>query len=164
MRNSTQRRPRLEGAAKVRPEASRWRAKMAAPAQYPKFCRCAPKRFRATLSNICLAGTQAGFTAHVQTSVGEQLSRACIGAHYLIAAFCIETTPLPRQVFTGPAELPLCTALIRGGSISRIPPPTGILLLYLPGEQTTTVLVDLSSRRNCNLRHPGESLNITCCA
>src|SRR5882672_945434 len=40
------------------------------------------------------------------------------------AALCFEATPLPPRVFVDPAELPLCAALIRGGSISRHPPPT----------------------------------------
>lgn len=40
------------------------------------------------------------------------------------AALPFEATPLPPRVFVGPAELPLCAALIRGGSISRHPPPT----------------------------------------
>ena len=39
-------------------------------------------------------------------------------------ALPFEATPLPPRVFVGPAELPLCAALIRGGSISRHPPPT----------------------------------------
>src|SRR5216684_5683874 len=40
------------------------------------------------------------------------------------AALCFEAAPLPPRIFVGPAELPLCAALIRGGSISRHPPPT----------------------------------------
>jgi hypothetical protein len=40
------------------------------------------------------------------------------------AALRFEATPLPPRVFVGPAELPLCAALIRGGSISCHPPPT----------------------------------------
>ena len=43
------------------------------------------------------------------------------------AALRLEATPLPPRVFVDPAELPLCAALIRGGSISRHPPPTGNL-------------------------------------
>ena len=41
------------------------------------------------------------------------------------AALLFEATPPPPRVFVAPAEIPLCTALIRGGSISRHPPPTG---------------------------------------
>ena len=40
------------------------------------------------------------------------------------AALRFEATPLPPRVFVGPSELPLCAALMVGGSISHHPPPT----------------------------------------
>ena len=117
LHNSTQRRLRLEGAANLTPEASRWRAKVAAPAQYLKFLSLRSKPLsnyaQQHLSCSCCKrlSTQVGFAAQYKISRGtiiESVHRGALSA----AAFCFETAPLPRQVFTGPAELPLCTALV----------------------------------------------------
>lgn len=122
---STQRRPRLEGAAKVRPEASRWRAKMAAPAQYLKFCRCAPNRFRATLGSICLAPVASGFAALVSLeTVGEQTTGACwcIETLFLLAALYIEAAPRTAIGAASAGFLARALHLRRAlvGSISRL--------------------------------------------
>ncbi|SRR5258708_2343482 len=43
------------------------------------------------------------------------------------ATFYFEAAPPSRQVFVDPAELPLCAALMVGGSISRLPTTDWIL-------------------------------------
>jgi hypothetical protein len=58
-------------------------------------------------------------------SVGEHATGACIGTHYPQLP-CDSRLRLRRRGYIGPAELPLCAALFRGGSISRLPPPTEI--------------------------------------
>jgi hypothetical protein len=132
-----QRRLRLEGAANLRPEASRWRAKN-------------------------------GRARSIQISRGTIIRSVHRGA--LSAAALLRRAPM-HAVFAHWAErLRLCRdrySLIPQNShsalhlfVEEVSPAfrhrLEFLLIYLPGEQTTTVFVDLSSRRNRNLRHPGE--------
>jgi len=60
---------------------------------------------------------------HLTKPVGEQSTGACIGTHYPRLPFASRLR-LRRRGCVDPAELPLCAALFRGGSISRHPPPT----------------------------------------
>ena len=58
-----------------------------------------------------------------ENSVGEQSTGACIGTPFC-SCLVIRGYASAAAGCVGPAELPLCAALIRGGSISCHPPPT----------------------------------------
>lgn len=68
---------------------------------------------------------------------GNTRREQCIGTHYLSLPRSSGARPPPRRDLRCPAELPLCVALIRGGSISRVPPPTVFLLLRSKPAQWT---------------------------
>src|ERR1041385_8085275 len=68
------------------------------------------------------------------SSVGEPSIGACIGASFC-SCLLVRGYASAAAGYVSPAELPLCAALIRGGSISRHPPPTES---HRSGNQSTT--------------------------
>jgi hypothetical protein len=66
-----------------------------------------------------------GLAANSKNSAGEPSTGACIGMPFC-SCLVIRGYASAAAGYVGPAEFPLCAALIRGGSISRHPPPTGL--------------------------------------
>jgi hypothetical protein len=80
----------------------------------------------ASCARIMRLGTLAGLAANLRKLSRGTIDRSVHRDALSAAALPFEATPLPPRVFVGPAELPLCAALMVGGSISRHPPPTDL--------------------------------------
>jgi hypothetical protein len=87
------------------------------PAPQARVCEASP-------SHSLPANTQACGAGNVKTSRGT-IDRSVHRDALSEAAWSFEAAPPPLQDLRSPAELPLCAALMVGGSISRLPPPTG---------------------------------------